>query len=488
MDTGWGYRVASVGGVAALVGLAVMLVNNGAVQATVSTAPVLARLPVDPPTGAEFVIEVALTVAVVTGAFVPLYKPRPRRILDIVALAHKRTFVAVFALAAIGYFDYTYKVPRLTLVLITPLLLVVLPAWFVWLRRPEARSERAVIVGDDLAEISRVAHAARETDLTLLGYLFSTQANMGARSQSADDQEGTTVEAASVADGGRELHISLEQLGGLSRLEDVLVTHDVDTVILAFGETDRAEFFGALDACYEHGVAAKAHRDTADVVLLAEDDPGTLVDVDIEPWDVQDHIMKRAFDVAFAGAGLIGLSPVILAIAIAIKLDDGGSILYQQERTAVFGETFDVYKFRSMVEDAESVTGATISDEDEGGVDPRVTRVGRVLRQTHLDEMPQLWAVLSGKMSVVGPRPERPEIDADIQHGVDDWPKRWFVKPGLTGLAQINDVTGKEPDRKIRYDLQYIKRQSFSFDMKIVTRQIWKVLVDAAAIVTDEEG
>ena len=87
-------------------------------------------------------------------------------------------------------------------------------------------------------------------------------------------------------------------------------------------------------------------------------------------------------------------------------------------------------------------------------------------------------------MSVVGPRPERPEIDADIQHGVDDWPKRWFVKPGLTGLAQINDVTGKEPDRKIRYDLQYIKRQSFGFDTKIVARQVWKVLADAMLLVT----
>ncbi|TKX44629.1 MULTISPECIES: sugar transferase [unclassified Halorubrum] len=481
MDTGWQYRIASVGGVAALVTVAVMLVNNGTVQAAVSMVPVVGRLPVDPPAGAEFVIEVVLTVAVVAGAFIPLYKPRPRRILDIIALAHKRVFVAVFALATIGYFDYTYKVPRLTLVLITPMLLVILPAWFIWLRRPEARSERAIVVGDDPIEISRVAEAGRETDLALLGYLFPTrpQGHLG------ENHGATDADMMSAADGGYRIETGLDQLGGLSRLEDVLVNHDIDTVILAFGETDRAEFFGTLDACYEHGVAAKAHRNAADAVLLAEDDPGVLVDIDIEPWDIQDHLVKRAFDVGFAGIGLLVLSPVIVAIAIAIKLDDGGSILYEQERTAVFGETFDVYKFRSMVENAESATGVKISDEDEGGVDPRVTRVGRVLRQTHLDEIPQLWAVLSGKMSVVGPRPERPEIDADIQHGVDDWPKRWFVKPGLTGLAQINDVTGKEPGRKIRYDLQYIKRQSFSFDMKIVIRQIWKVLADTMRLVTE---
>jgi lipopolysaccharide/colanic/teichoic acid biosynthesis glycosyltransferase len=146
----------------------------------------------------------------------------------------------------------------------------------------------------------------------------------------------------------------------------------------------------------------------------------------------------------------------------------------------VFGETFDVYKFRSMIENAEGETGVTISEEDAGGVDPRVTRVGRVLRQTHLDEIPQLWAVLKGDMSVVGPRPERPELDTDIQSGVTDWQKRWFVKPGLTGLAQVHDVTGAEPGKKLRYDLQYVKEQSFRYDMRLVVQQIWTVLVDAA--------
>ncbi|OYR83967.1 exopolysaccharide biosynthesis polyprenyl glycosylphosphotransferase, partial [Halorubrum distributum] len=308
MDTGWQYRIASVGGVAALVTVAVMLVNNGTVQAAVSMVPVVGRLPVDPPAGAEFVIEVVLTVAVVAGAFIPLYKPRPRRILDIIALAHKRVFVAVFALATIGYFDYTYKVPRLTLVLITPMLLVILPAWFIWLRRPEARSERAIVVGDDPIEISRVAEAGRETDLALLGYLFPTrpQGHLG------ENHGATDADMMSAADGGYRIETGLDQLGGLSRLEDVLVNHDIDTVILAFGETDRAEFFGTLDACYEHGVAAKAHRNAADAVLLAEDDPGVLVDIDIEPWDIQDHLVKRAFDVGFAGIGLLVLSPVIV--------------------------------------------------------------------------------------------------------------------------------------------------------------------------------
>ncbi|WP_353635063.1 sugar transferase [Halobacterium sp. NMX12-1] len=468
MKGGWQYRVGSALGVAALTALAVTFTNSAPVQAVVSTLPVVGQLSADPPAGVEGALEVLTTVAVVAAVFVPLYKPRPRRILDVVVLAQKRVLVAMLALAAIGYFDYSYRLPRTTLLAVTPVLLVALPAWFVWIRqRPTSEPERAIVVGDDPDEIERLAG---DVDVPVLGYLCPTS--------SFDRVASASPPAAVVADGGFTLH-GMDRLGGLSRIEDVLVEYDVDTVVLAFEHTDRAEFFGALDACYEHGVDAKVHRDHADQVLTSDRDVGTLVNVDVEPWDVQDYVLKRAFDLLFSTGGLLALSPIILAIAVAIQLDDGGSVLYKQERTAVFGETFDVYKFRSMVENAEEETGATISDEDAGGVDPRVTRVGRILRETHLDEIPQLWTVLKGDMSVVGPRPERPELDSDIQTGVVDWRKRWFVKPGLTGLAQVNDVTGAEPGEKLRYDLQYVKQQSFSFDMKLVIRQIWKVGVDA---------
>jgi len=475
MDTGWRYRAASVGGVAGLVALAVMLANNGTVQSAVSLVPVFGRLPVDPPAGAEFVIEVALTIVVVTAAFVPLYKPRPRRILDIVALAHKRTFVAVFALATIGYFDYTYKVPRLTLVLISPLLLVVLPAWFIWLRRPEARSERAIIVGDDPEQIAEVT---RGTALPLLGYLCPTTVHTLTDQQSV--AEGPGVGSAGVAhavDGGRQSS-GLARLGGLSRLEDILVEQDVDTVVLAFDEPDRAEFFGALDACYEHGVAAKVHPAHADTVLTDTPDPNaTLVDVEIEPWDIQDYMFKRGFDIAFSLAGLLALSPVIVVIALAVKLEDGGPVLYRQERTAVFGETFPVFKFRSMTPEGESAT--PIDDDDND----RITRVGRLLRQTHLDEIPQLWSILRGDMSVVGPRAVWTEEEHLLEDEAETWRKRWFVKPGLTGLAQINDASSVDPGAKLRYDLQYVREQSFAYDLKIVARQLWKVGEDVVTAV-----
>ena len=476
METGWRYRIASVLGAAVLTAASTVVVNNGVVQSVAASLPVLSHLPTDVPSEAEMSFEALLTVAVVVGVCVPLYKPQPRRILDIIAITHKRVLVALFALATIGYFDYTYRLPRLTLLLLTPILFVVLPLWFIWLRQPDTAPERTIIIGDDSSMIRQVVE---EIDAQPVGYLCPTAYAV------AGIDEGS---AGVVADGGAGEETNLNRLGGLSRIEDVLVNYDVDTAILAFAETDRAEFFGALDACYEHGVNAKVHRDYADTVLTADGSVGPLADVEIEPWDVQDYSLKRGFDVAFSLVGLAVLSPVILGIAVAIKLEDGGSILYSQERTAVFGETFDIYKFRSMVENAESETGATISDEDEGGVDPRVTRVGGVLRQTHLDEIPQLWSVLRGDMSVVGPRPERPALDTNIQTDVTNWQKRWFIKPGLTGPAQVNDVTGAEPELKLRYDLTYVRDQSFQYDLKIVSRQIWKVVSDIVEHIESSES
>ncbi|OYR49687.1 exopolysaccharide biosynthesis polyprenyl glycosylphosphotransferase [Halorubrum sp. Ea1] len=464
MLSGWQYRLRSVGGVAVITALAVAVANSVVVHALLTRLPVVGRLAVDAPMGAELVFEMATTVVIVTGAFLPLYKPRPRRILDTVALTQKRVLVAVLTLAAIGYFDYTYRLPRATLIAVTPLLLVMLPAWFVWIRRrPNGDAERAIIVGDDPDAIDKLA---ADVEIPFIGYLCPTSAFLSNRSSKP---------VAAVADGGAQLS-GLGRLGGLSRIEDVLVEYDVDTAVLAFEHTDRAEFFGALDACYEHGVDVLVHRDHADRVLTADTDMGTLVSVDVEPWDIQDHMLKRGFDVMFSVVGLVVLSPVICGIALAIKLDDGGPILYSQERTAVFGETFEVFKFRTMVPEGESVE--PVADE----VNDRITRVGRVLRQTHLDEIPQLWSILVGNMSVVGPRAVWTEEESLLEAQEQSWRKRWFVKPGLTGLAQVNGAKSTDPEEKLRFDLQYVKHQSFTYDLKLVVRQIWKVGLDVVAV------
>ena len=459
MLTGWWYRIVSGAGVVALAAIAVLIANLQVLQTLFTTyVPLFWRLEPVALTGRGLYVAIAVTAAVTAGCLTPLFKPRPRRILDIVELAHKRVLVAGSVLATLGFFNYTYRLPRATLVMTVGLLFVAVPLWFVVIRHSPGRDpDRAVVVGDDPDIIEAVLEA---TDLPVVGYVAPAHV-LGVR-------HGTNAIA---TDGAGHLQ-GLDNLGGLSRLDEVLVAYDVDTALLAFEAPDRGEFFGALDTCYDHGVTAKVHRRHADSVLASGFGSEELVDVELEPWDTLDHIAKRAFDVAFAGVGLLVATPFVAGIALAIKLDDGGSILYGQERTATFGDTFHVYKFRSMVEDTEDVE--PMADEEN----PYITDVGQWLRRTHLDEIPQLYSILIGDMSVVGPRAVWTDEEVELDAVTDDWRKRWFVKPGLTGLAQINDASSTDPDAKLRYDIEYIRRQSFWFDLKIVTRQLWKVAVD----------
>lgn len=455
MLTGWRYRLASLAGAAVLTLLAVMLANQPVVQYLFTTyIPVFWNLEPIILSGSDLVLALGLNTAVVLAVLLPLYKPRPRRLLDTFFLAQKRVIVAGFALASLGYYNYTYRLPRATLTMTAGFLAIAIPLWFIWIRqRPPHDVDRALLIGDDPDQLIELLES---TDLPYVGYLSPTPVSE------------SVAPRAAIADGG----IECPHLGGLSRIDDVLVEQEIDTAVLAFREPDRGEFFGALDACYEHGVNAKVHRRFADSVMTDGTAGGVLVDVAIEPWDPQDYVLKRAFDIAFAGSGLLALSPLMVAIAVAIKLDDGGRVLYGQERTAGFGESFNVHKFRSMTPAEES--------PDPEADHERITRVGAFLRRTHMDEIPQLWAILLGRMSVVGPRAvwveEEDLIETDVEPEV--WRQRWFVKPGLTGLAQINDIGSEEPTTKLRYDLEYIRRQSFWFDLMIVIRQLWKVWID----------
>lgn len=186
--------------------------------------------------------------------------------------------------------------------------------------------------------------------------------------------------------------------------------------------------------------------------------------------------MKRLFDMVVAGAGLLVLSPVALLIAIAIKLDDGGPVFFRQDRVGLGGRVFAAFKFRSMVTDAERHTGAVQATVG----DPRVTRVGRVLRATAFDELPQLWNILRGDMSVVGPRPLRPgEADTTAAgvllplDAIPGYEARHRVRPGLTGLAQIYAPRDLPRTGKFRYDLLYQRRAGLCLDVRLILLSFW---------------
>jgi lipopolysaccharide/colanic/teichoic acid biosynthesis glycosyltransferase/glycosyltransferase involved in cell wall biosynthesis len=184
---------------------------------------------------------------------------------------------------------------------------------------------------------------------------------------------------------------------------------------------------------------------------------------------------KRAFDIVLSGAGLIASAPIWGLIALLIKLEDGGPVFYGQERSGLNGVPFEVKKFRSMIPNAEARIGAVQATEH----DPRVTRVGRLLRATAMDELPQLWNIFRGDMSFTGPRALRPgEIEAgrgtlEKLEDVPGFQERASVRPGLTGIAQIYAPRDIARRWKFRYDLLYVRRQSFWLDVRLVLLSFW---------------
>jgi exopolysaccharide biosynthesis polyprenyl glycosylphosphotransferase len=172
---------------------------------------------------------------------------------------------------------------------------------------------------------------------------------------------------------------------------------------------------------------------------------------------------------------LLFSAPLILATAIAIKLDSDGPVIYKQERSGLNGKVFKVYKFRSMYQDAEKRTGPVWSQKD----DPRITKVGRFIRRVRIDELPQIWNVFKGEMSLVGPRPERPFFVEQLAKEIPYYKRRLRVRPGITGWAQVKhkyDESVEDVKTKLQFDLFYIENMSLKTDIKILFRTVFVVL------------
>jgi lipopolysaccharide/colanic/teichoic acid biosynthesis glycosyltransferase len=188
----------------------------------------------------------------------------------------------------------------------------------------------------------------------------------------------------------------------------------------------------------------------------------------VEPYGHSpvDLALKRMLDIAASVVALTVFSPVFLLASIAIMLEDGRPVFYLQQRLGFRGQVFRIIKFRTMCHDAERLTGARLS---KGELDSRITRAGRLLRRTGLDEVPQFINVLRGDMSVVGPRPERPELAQKILEETPDWNLRLLVRPGITGVAQVLGRYNTAPEDKLTMDLAYIRSRSlFNYDLTII--------------------
>ncbi|MEW5991788.1 MAG: sugar transferase [Chloroflexota bacterium] len=273
--------------------------------------------------------------------------------------------------------------------------------------------------------------------------------------------------------------VSRPILGDLGEIEDILHANVVDEVAICLPVSQWARIDEIARLCEEEGKIVRIPMYQLEHTLATgrvEEFSGVpIYSIVSGPDRVVAMIAKRLLDIAGSIAGLIVTAPLALVIAIAIRRDSVGPILFRQVRVGLHGRTFEVIKFRTMIEGAEERLGDLLADNEIRGHafkitdDPRITKVGRWLRRTSLDELPQLWNVLAGAMSLVGPRPPLP---SEVE-GYDVWHRRRLsMKPGMTGLWQVRARGEKDFDRWVETDLEYIDRWSLWMDVRIIAQTI----------------
>jgi sugar transferase (PEP-CTERM system associated) len=359
--------------------------------------------------------------------------------------------IAFLLQALIGYLDADLRVPIRVMMLGSLLAVVVIFAWRLffsaYVLRVVAR-DRLLLVGTSplLEDIARHIEERPETGLQVVGYI--------------DDR----AEIGTAMAGGKVL-------GPVASLREIVQATKPDRIVV--GMTERrtrmpvSELLELRFAGHIIEEAASTYEKVCGRVCLKELRPSQLIySGELGPRRTS-MFYQTAVNLVMAAIGVVAATPIMLLTALAVRLTSAGPVLYRQVRVGLDGRPFTLYKFRSMRADAEAETGAVWASKD----DPRVTPFGRIIRKLRIDEIPQLFNVLKGEMSVVGPRPERPEMVQSLSEKIPYYGHRHCVRPGITGWAQINYKYGdtlEDVVPKLEYDLYYIKNMSLSLDNYII--------------------
>lgn len=416
---------------------------------------------------------IGLAVVVTWMALLAGFRSRDPRILGVGITEYRKVISASmfsFGLLAIVFLVLKLEVARGFFILTLPLGLVGLVisryVWRTWLARQADRGRylSRAIVGGSPAEIAYV--------------IDQLERNAGAAYRIV----GAATDGGARADGVERLPVPV--VADLSNLALAAANLQVDTVILAGRPGDDREFVRDLSWQLEGAatdlVLAAGLTDVAGPRIHFRPVEGLpLIHVEIPQFSGVKHVIKRAMDVTLSGAALVLLAPVYLVVAALVRLDSSGPAFFRQQRVGRDGRTFTMYKFRSMVTTAEADEEKLATKNEGAGVlfklkqDPRVTRVGRVIRKYSIDELPQILNVFLGHMSLVGPRPPLPREVAAYEDHVH---RRLFIKPGLTGPWQISGRSDLSWDASVRLDLYYVENWSITSDLIILWRTV-KVLI-----------
>jgi len=375
--------------------------------------------------------------------------------------------VGSFLLAAIYYVLPTLIIGRGVIVIAALFLVVLIPGWrlvFEWLSRNMRPRERLLLVGTSVATVD----LARE--------LFERRHELGVEIVGFVDPDPAQVGAPLINPG---------VIGTIEDIPSIVRARGVDRVVVSLADS-RGKL--PVDKLLEMKLDGVTFDHLASIY---EQYTGKIAVENLRPsWLIFSagfkksrllSMVKRMIDIIVAGLGFALTLPLLALVALAIRVTSKGPVLYHQRRVGLQGRIFVLHKFRSMREDAETETGPVWAAK-EG--DNRVTPLGSLLRRTRLDELPQLWNVLRGDMSFVGPRPERPEFVSELTKEIPFYRQRHVLRPGLTGWAQVRYTYGASVEdalQKLQYDLFYIKHMSISLDLFIIFSTIKTVILRKGA-------
>ena len=431
--------------------------------------------------------------AYMTGAFFvsfyvhDLYDlERQTDVADVLVRLFQANLVAILVSGTLSFFIRAFAFPRTVFILsfFTVGALVVGFRYLSIRLFPLELPEQWVAVIGDGALAQKIAAEVEKRAALGLRFAGIITMNDGSKPSGAHAPEGkvgalerpAAVAETTASEGAGTLPV----LGSISQLGRILASCAIDRLILTTYE-GHEDVVNAVLAKERPGMRIQVVPGIYEICIgrVSIDTLGDipLIDLSYEPETAWAKFGKPVFDTIASAVLLAILSPLLLFIALIVKLTSDGPVIYRQERVGKDERVFVCYKFRTMVKDAEKMSGPRLAGEK----DPRVTPVGRFLRRYRLDELPQLYNILRGDMSFVGPRPERPEFVKKFNERIPGYRERHRVRPGATGLAQVYGAYETDAETKLKYDLIYVYNLSFLLDMRILFKTISVVLTGKGA-------